>query len=201
MAEEVDGESFSGDDWYGEELADRVYRGCTFFDVDLTESVSQGAVFEECRFGNVRFNASRHTDSGFVRCTFERCSLFDVEFTGCKLMGSAFTDCELRPLTVHYGDWSFADLNGAKLRGVKLRGVRLREADLSGADLTEAVLADCDLSGAVLRGVVLARCDLRGSDLSALDPALATLTGAVITPDQAVTIATLLGLSIKDSPK
>src|SRR5262245_24303164 len=71
-------ESFQGEDWYGEPLADRAYTRCTFTDVDLTEAHSRGTVFEECHFSLVRFNASRHTDSAFLRCTFQRCNLFEA---------------------------------------------------------------------------------------------------------------------------
>jgi fluoroquinolone resistance protein len=197
MVEVVEDESFSGIDWYGEELADRVYRRCSFFDVDLTESSSRGAVLEECRFSNVKLNASRHVDSALLRCVFRRCSLFDAEFTGCKLMGSSFYECQLRPLTVVGGDWSFVSLADADLRGVTVRGARMREADLAGANATEATLSDVDLSGAVLRRTNLSRADLRGSDLGALDLATAKLAGAVITADQAVTVATLLGFDVR----
>jgi fluoroquinolone resistance protein len=196
VAPDVEDESISGEDWYAEELLDRTYRRCSFFDVDLTEATSRGSLFEECTFGNVKFNASRHDDSAYIRCTFDRCNFFEAEFTGCKLLGSSFKDCQLRPLTIHNGDWSFVGMSGANLRGVNLRGVRMREADLSGANLTEATVSDVDLSGAHLRSVNLTRCDLRGTDLTALDPARATLTGAMITAEQAIIIAALLGLRV-----
>jgi fluoroquinolone resistance protein len=198
MTSEVAEESFSGVDWYGEQLADREYRRCQFFDADLTEAQSQGVVFTECTFGNVRFNASRHTDSAFIRCTFKRCNLFEAEFTGCKLVGSSFLECALRPLAVTGGDWSFASLAGADLRGVVLREVRMREVDLAGADCREAVLTDVDLSGAQLRAAKLGGCDLRGSDLSALVPGTVELAGALIDVAQAVVLAQTLGLEVRD---
>src|SRR4029450_7602547 len=117
-------ESFHGEDWYGEPLADRAYTRCTFTDVDLTEAHSRGTVFEECHFSLVRFNASRHTDSAFLRCTFQRATLFEATFTGCKLTGSTFDQCELRPLRITGGDWSFVGLAGADLRGVRIEGTR-----------------------------------------------------------------------------
>ena len=91
MAEWTD-EVFAGDDWYGRELAGDVFLRCTFSDVDLVEATSAGARFEACRFGNTRLNASRHQDTAFVQCVFERCSLFDAEFDDCKLTGSATKD-------------------------------------------------------------------------------------------------------------
>jgi fluoroquinolone resistance protein len=184
-------------DWYGEDLADRRYTRCQFHGVDLTEAASHGAVFTECTFGNVLFNASRHTDSAFIRCTFRRCNLFEAEFTGCKLIGSGFHDSTLRPITVTGGDWSFVALTGADLRGARIREVRMREVDLGGANLQDSLLAGVDLSGAVLRGALLGRCDLRGSDLHAVEPGTLELAGAIIDVAQAVVIASALGLEVR----
>jgi fluoroquinolone resistance protein len=75
--------------------------------------------------------------------------------------------------------------------------VRMREIDLTAADCTGAVLADVDLSGAQLRDVRFDRCDLRGSDLTALDPRAAHLDGAIITAEQALTVAQALGMDIR----
>jgi uncharacterized protein YjbI with pentapeptide repeats len=196
MAEEIEGESFADEDWYGEDLVQRVYRRCSFTNVDLTEAQSRLCTFDECRFGSVRFNASRHHDSAFLSCTFRRCNFFEARFDGCKLSGSQFVECDLRPLEVTGGDWSFVGLSMAKLRGVTFRGVRMREADLGGADLTEATLSDVDLSGAQLAKAVLVKADLRGSDLSSLDPAQTRIRGARITLEQAVAIAHALGLQV-----
>lgn len=195
--EPVTGRTFRDDDLYGEDFADRRYVECVFRHVDMTEATSRGAVFQECAFGNVRLNASRHVDSAFLRCVFERCDLFDAEFTGCKMIGSTFRETALRPLRIEGGDWSFVSLAGADLRGISVRGVRMREVDLTGAKCDDAVFADIDLSGGQLRGVSFVRTDLRGSDLTALDPRATELRGALIDPEQALVIARSLGLEIR----
>jgi uncharacterized protein YjbI with pentapeptide repeats len=73
----------------------------------------------------------------------------------------------------------------------------LREAGLAGINATGGVLTDCDLGAADLHDAQLARCDLRGSDLSSLDPANVDLRAAIITFDQAVTIALGLGMDVR----
>jgi len=193
---QVEDRSFAGDDWWGEDLGERVYLRCRFADVDLTEATSRGARFEECQFFNVRFNSGRHADSALLRCTFRKCNLFDTTWEGCKLVGSSFDDCDLRPMTVTGGDWSFVHLAGADLRTAVFRNVRMREAELSGADLTEATLSHVDLSGAQLARAKLVRADLRGSDLSALDPRTCETTEAVIDADQAIVIARAIGFTL-----
>jgi fluoroquinolone resistance protein len=187
VTELIEDQTFRNVDWYGEEFTERHYLRCTFLHLDLTEATSQGTVFEECVFGNVRFNASRHTDAAFLRCAFNRCNFFEAEFTGCKVTGSQFAECDLRPLRVTGGDWSFVGLPGADLRGTTFQGVRMRE---------DAVLTGVDLSAAQLHGARFSRADLRGSDLSALDPTVTPVDGAVINAEQAVVVAQAMGFKI-----
>jgi fluoroquinolone resistance protein len=189
--------AFRNEDWYAEELVGGHYTRCTFQDVDMTESSSRGAVFEDCVFGNVRFNVSKHVDSAFTACTFTRCNLFDAEFTGCKLLGSVFRQCSVRPVRVLGGDWSFVGLSEADLRGSTFQGVRMREVDLAKANCAAAVFTDVDLSGAQLHGVDFTGCDLRGSDITALDPMDAQCAGTIIGPDQAAVVARALGFQVR----
>ena len=193
----VDGVTLRDEDWYGDEIVNREYTDCAFYDMDMTELVNRGSTFERCTFGNVKFNASRHTDAAFVSCTFKRCGFFDAVFEGCKLVGSLFEECTLRPLRVRGGDWSFVALVRADLRAARFEDVRMREVDLSGANCEKAHLVDMDLTSAQTHRANFARADLRGSDLTGLDPAGVDLTGAVIEPAQAITIAQALGLEVR----
>ena len=93
-------ERFSGEDWYGEELVDRVFEEATFSDVDLTEATTRGVVFDRCTFHNCRFNASTHVSTAFIAADFRRCNFFDATLEGCKLDGSVFAECTLRPMKV-----------------------------------------------------------------------------------------------------
>ncbi|GHJ48767.1 hypothetical protein Cs7R123_61090 [Catellatospora sp. TT07R-123] len=197
MTEVTEDAVFRDEDWYGDEFAERRFVRCSFHEVDLTEAVTRGAVFEQCVFGNVRFNASHHTDSAFLRCTFTRCNLFEAEFTGCKMVGSTFTECVVRPLRVVGGDWSFVGLSGADLRRTSFDGVRMREVDLTGADLTGAAVVSADLSGAHLAKAKFGKADLRGSDLTAFVPGELELAGATIDDAQAIVIAQTLGLIVR----
>jgi uncharacterized protein YjbI with pentapeptide repeats len=188
--------TFSGEDWYAEQMTDRRYLRCLFEDVDLTESTIQGCAFTECTFSRVRFNASRHADSAYLRCAFMRSNLFEAEFAGCKLVGSTFQECTLRPLRIIGGDWSFVSLIEADLRGIAAQEVRMREIDLTGAGCDQAVLLGVDLSGAQLRGASFQDADLRGSDLSAFDLREVPMSQAVITAEQAMMLAQVAGLVI-----
>lgn len=185
------------EDWGGEELLQRTFTRVTFVEVDLSEVVSEGSVFDECAFHGVRFNVSVHRSTAFLNCTFTRCSFFDATFSGCKLVGSRFEDCSLDLIKVLGGDWSFVALPGADLGSASLVDVRMREADLSGVRAVNGTLRGLDLSGAWWSRADLSGCDLRGSDLSALEPSTVRLKGAVITPDQAVLLTQAMGLDVR----
>jgi uncharacterized protein YjbI with pentapeptide repeats len=184
-------------DWYGRTVSGQSYDGVELVDVDMTEVVDEGSTFTDCTFRLVLFNASVHTSAAFTNCTFSRCTFFDTRFVSCKLVGSTFTNCTFGPLTVEGGDWSYVGLAGADLRAATVRGVRLREADLTGARFDDGTLADCDLTGASTRATSLVGCDLRGSDLSTIDPATVDLRGAIVGWQQAVQLATSLGLDVR----
>lgn len=184
------------DDWDEGSLTGRWFQAVSFLGVDLAEQDERGARFSDCTFRKVRFNASTHLDAAFLNCTFTDCSFFDATFTNCKLVGSMFDRCRFGPTTITGGDWSLVGLPGADLRQVEFRGVALREADLTAARLDGAVMRDVDLRGAWLHGISCQGTDLRGSDLSALDPVNAEITGALIDVEQALVIATALGLRI-----
>jgi uncharacterized protein YjbI with pentapeptide repeats len=186
-----------GEDWYAKELSSESFGATTFVDVDLTEVMGRSVVFDECTFRSCTFNVSGFTDSAFVNCTFLNCSLFQASFTRCKLVGSVFRGCRFDLLRVDGGDWSFVSLAEADLHGVTLTGARMREADLAGASCVGASLTDLDLSGATWTKADLSGCDLRGTDLSSLDPLLTTVRGAIVSGEQAATIAAAVGFDVR----
>jgi len=167
-----------------------------FVEVDLSELEDKGAWFNDCTFRGIRFNTSTHIDAAFTNCTFTGCNFFDVKLTRCKLVGSMFDRCTFDLLEVEGGDWSLVGMPGADLRKASFHGVRLREADLTGARFEGAKVRDTDLSGAWMHGASFRGADLRGSDLSALDPLNSDVADALIDVEQAMVIATALGLRI-----
>lgn len=189
--------TLQGEDWEGRHVSGERAANVAYFNVDMSEIESEGSVFEECTFRGVRFNVSTHRDTAFVNCVFGGCNFFDASFSDCKLVGSAFERCTFGQLRVQGGDWSFADLSSADLHTASFDDVRMREADLTRCRLDGATLRGCDLSGATLAHANLTGCDLRGSDLSSLDPATVELRDAVITWQQAVTIAQTIGLDVR----
>jgi fluoroquinolone resistance protein len=169
-----------------------------FSGLDLCETDLSGIEFDGCVFRDARFNCSQQADVAYLNCTFVNCNFFDATLTNCKAVGSRFERCTFDITTVDGGDWSFTSLIRADLSSATLTGVRMRETDLTGARCQNGTLRDIDLSGATLTAADFTGCDLRGSDLSALNPTETRIRNAVITLEQAATIAMNLGLQIRD---
>jgi uncharacterized protein YjbI with pentapeptide repeats len=184
-------------DWSGKDLSRQRHTRVAFVEVDFSEVTNKGAVFSQCTFRHCRFNASTHTEAAFVNCTFTYCAFFNATFIGCKLVGSMFDGCTFDLLRCERGDWSFVGLPGADLRRARFGDLRMREADLTGTRCEGATIRRVDLSGAWLHQANFSGADLRGSDLSALDPLNAAIKGAVVDPEQALVIATALGLDVQ----
>jgi fluoroquinolone resistance protein len=185
-----------GADWCGEDLTGHDHERVSFVEIDLSETTGQGASFSECSFRDCRFNACELTGAAFLNCRFTRCSFFDATLRGCKLLGSFFDRCRLGDLRVEGGDWSFVALPGADLARTRFVDVRMREVDLLGAQCQGALLIRVDLSGSQLARADFSGADLRGSDLSSLDPASTRLEGAIVDPDQAIVLASSLGVDV-----
>ena len=183
--------------WEGEDISRQAHVRVAFSGLDLSEVVNEGATFTECTFHDARFNASRHVDAAFVGCTFTGCSFFDARFTGCKMVGSTFERCAFDLLAVEGGNWSHVSLVRADLRRATFRGARLVEAVLAEARCDGATMRDLDLSGASLDGARLDGCDLRGSDLGGAVLDVQVLRGAIVSYEQAITIAMMLGLDVR----
>ena len=183
-------------DWPDLERTTRRHDAVRFLELDMSERTMSGVGFFDCTFRGTRFNGSTFRDVAFANCTFIDCGFFDVRFSSCKLVGAMFDGCRFGLLHADGGDWSLVGLPGADLRSATFTDVRMREADLTGARLDGATVRNVDLSGALLHAASFVEADLRGSDLSALDPRDADLKDALIDVEQALVIATALGLRL-----
>ena len=184
-------------DWSGEDISGQTHTRVLFVNLDLTEAKNTGAVFSECTFKRAKFNASEHVGAAFLNCTFVNCNFFDAKFTECKLVGSMFDRCTFEITQVTGGNWSLVGLPGADLRSATFRDVRMREADLTGARCQGSAFRNVDLAGALLHKADFSECDLRRSDLGSLDPETTEIRGAIVTLEQAIVIASALGLDIR----
>lgn len=160
-----------------------LFRDCVFDTVD----------FRGCTFRDVRFESCR-----FVRCTMDKGWLNRVDFAGCSAPGLSLLQARLAQVSARGTDLSYANLSETSIDGLRLADCRLREAAMQSARLKRVELDECDLARldiyrTPLKGIDLSTCAFEAPVLS---ESFRELTGAIISPEQTVTLARLLGVAI-----
>lgn len=162
-----------------------VFRGCSFEGVDLSNCTFTDVLFSGCRF--VRCDLGR---SWLNRCDFRSCSAPGLGLAKGRLTGVLLEDCQL----------GYCDLSDATVERLRAHETSLVEASVYSTRLRRVELDRCDLTRATvfktsLSGIDLSSCELAGIRVSS---DLRELRGAVISPEQAVQLAGLLGVKVKE---
>ena len=184
------------------------YSGIELTGCRLTEPAAKRLLFETVSFRRAVFGPSRHAKPRFTDCRLEGCDLSGVDWEKARFRRVEFLDCRAIGAQLPGAvcdDVLFRGCNlerslflSAAFRTARFEDCILREASFEGADLAFAVFANCDLTRADLRGAKLAGADLRGSKLDGAQAGAQELCGAVVDSGQAVRIAGLLGVIVKE---
>jgi uncharacterized protein YjbI with pentapeptide repeats len=177
--------------------------------VDDLERESQRA--EGVSFERVLFQRASFKDSKLIRASFYDTTLVTPNLSGCifegligqriliqeaRALGARLSGAVLDDLRVTGGDWRYALFLETRFRSAIFEGVNLREASFQGANLAGVRFAGCDLSRADFRDARLSGTDFRGSRIEGLLVHEKDLRGATISPDQAIDLVHLLGVTV-----
>ena len=183
----------------------------TAFDgLDLTD-VSAGAatfeqvVFRSCAFNGVDFSRCTFTDVVFSGCRFtgcrlERCWLNRCDFRACSAPGLSFLKSRLTAVAISDSQLRYADFSEAALEGFSARETSLAESVWHNVRPRRVILDACNLERidvfrTPLAGVDLSTCEVQGITVSS---DFRELRGCVMSPAQAVGLAGLLGVQVKE---
>lgn len=117
---------------------------------------------------------------------------------GCKLTGTKLNRARLKDVTFRECRADFAQFQQAKLERVSFENCNLKHAFFNDATMPDTVFAGCDLSEADFSNATMKGCDLRRARINDIRIAPEQLKGVIVTPDQALYLAGLLGLVIRD---
>lgn len=190
------------------------------FDYELTieRGLLADAVIEDDRFRHGMIDRSRldgvaiagaNADGLIVRHTaLERCdfsnasmessSWSDAEFAGCKLTGTRCNRAVFRNVAFFDVRGDLVQFQHARLQQVVFANCSLQHAFFNGAKLAKTVFDGCDLTGADFSGADISGSDLRRSRIEGIKIAPDQLHGVIVTQDQALYLAGLLGLVVRD---
>jgi uncharacterized protein YjbI with pentapeptide repeats len=173
----------SGEQYLGLALTGGKYAGQAAQRVLFEQVLLKRVDLSRTRLPGVQWNDARLEGCDLSGVDWEKARLRRVEFIGCRLVGARLLDAQL-------DDVLFRDCQGelALFWSVICRHVRFEQAHLR-----EASFAKADLSG-----VVFQDCDLYRANLNGLQVGLRELHGAIIDSTQAIYVASLTGVVIRD---
>ena len=181
---------------------------CLLADQDRSGAVLASLSFDQVLLRQVLFQKARLTNLAFVDCRLERCDFSGTDlsnvrirrsvFSGCRWMGAQFLQPGLDDVLVVECAGERASLVAARMKAVRFEKCNFREAVFEGCDMSGVVFDHCDLSGADLHGSLLAGADFRTSCLDGLRASPHDLQGMIIVPSQAVQVAGLFGVVVKE---
>jgi uncharacterized protein YjbI with pentapeptide repeats len=174
----------------------------------LTVSKVTRPSFETIWFRRVVFGPSQHTKPRFSDCRLEACDLSGVvwdqarfrrvEFLGCRLIGAQLLSAEIEDVVFRDCNLGNSVFSLAHFKAVRFETCALTQSSFESADCSRVVFADCDLTQADLRQAKLNGADLRGSRLGGLQVGAPELKGAIVDSAQAIQIASLIGLIVRE---
>ncbi|KPL76890.1 hypothetical protein ADN00_09820 [Ornatilinea apprima] len=175
---------------------------------DMANTSAAHLLFEKVALKRVSLAASQHAKPRFVDCLLEASDLSGIDweqarfrrvaFLGCRLIGAQLVDAEFEDVTFKECTLENAVFLSANFKAVRFEHCQLREASFESADLPGVVFDDCDLTRADLRQARLSGADFRGSRLDGVQAGAQELRGAIVDSTQAIQIAGLIGLIVKE---
>jgi uncharacterized protein YjbI with pentapeptide repeats len=184
------------------------YTALALVDCDLTLQAATNVIFEQAQIRRSSLARTRLAQLRLIDVRLEACDCSGAdwekvrvrraEISGGRLLGMQLLEADLENVLVR--DCNFADAvcAAAKLKDVRFEKCDLHSVSFEQAELSGVVFHQCDLSGADLRGAKLREVDLRGAIIDGMQVGAKELRGAIIDRMQAVQVAGLLGITVKE---
>ncbi len=174
---------------------------------DLPLDLSESMQIRECHLEGCELRGNG-TRSDFMDVLFEHCDLSNavlfrssfrrVRFEKCRLIGCDFSESAMQDFEVIDSAALLSNWNASVMKHAAIRNTQLAEASFSSLKHQKLLLEHCDLT----------KADFFKTDLNGLDFSSDEIQGIVLDPDhikgvtvtsvQALMLAGLLGVLIKD---
>lgn len=141
---------------------------CILETVDAANAVMEESSWQTVRILESRWTGAQANFGLMADVTFDQCQMNHVQIQESTLKSTKFENCDLR---------------GAYFNGSKMQGTVFVGSNLTGADFSRADIAKCDMRRAIIEEIRIAPEQLQG---------------VIVTPDQALYLARLLGLDVRE---
>ena len=179
-------------------IQDCAFEAQTAENIAISQVLFKNVVFNHLHWPNVKL-----TDTVFEQCDlsnvdFSQCFMDRVQLINCKLVGINMTEASLRNVVFDHCNAAYAVLRFLKCKKSKFHNTSFAEADLYSATLTDVNFACCNLDKIQFSGTKLAGIDLSSCQFYQLALTPEDLRGCIIAPAQAIALANIFGVVIKE---
>lgn len=172
------GRVFEKRDWHG-----CAFEGSRLFGISAQKNHFSNVVFKNCDLSSADLS----------ECVFSR-----VLFSGCKLAGTAMYASGFNNVTFRGCVAESISFTDASLNTVLFEESRFTAARMDSMTGKGYRFVNCDLQGATLFGTLLKGQDLTSCEISGAALTQKEVNGAVVNSMQAVGLAKLLGIIVRD---
>ncbi|WNB93814.1 pentapeptide repeat-containing protein [Bacillus sp. NEB1478] len=157
-------------------------KGVNFGEGQLPFSTWLDVIFEKCDLSNVKLKGAR-----FNRVEFRECKLVGVDFDEAIMRDVQFIDCP-----APYSLFNLTDLGDVRFDDCLLKEANFIEATFDNVQFGASAIQEVQFSDTSLRNVDLSQCQFTFIHVKEDD-----LRGAIISPEQAITLIEVFGLEVK----
>lgn len=159
--------------------------------------------FKQTELSAMRLIAPQLSDLRLENCDlantiWENATVRRVALNGCRMTGFKAIEAHWQDVVFQECSGALAQFRYAKFKAVRFEKCNLTNADFQGADLSGIQFVQCDLTNAEMSHTTLRGADFRSSKIDGLKVGAQELPGAIVNHFQAVYLATLLGIIVKD---
>jgi uncharacterized protein YjbI with pentapeptide repeats len=167
---------------------------------ELERLVLSRVSFKGVRLLNSSFRRADVTDTLFDNCNtrFEEGIIHRVHFKDCKLLGLDLSQANLKNVTFENCILNISSFIDAKLKQVLFEKSTLHTANFYDCRLEKATFDQCDLNDIDFTVTSLNGIDISTSFFERIRVEAENLRGCIVSPQQAVSFASLFGLRVKE---
>ncbi len=161
------------------------------------EVIFKGSTFIGCSFKRAELVDVRFENCDLSNVNLENAIIHRVEFVNCKIIGINLSESNLRNVSFHqcngkYGFFGFSNLKEVKFNECDLSLSDFKESIFSKVGFCYSNISECQMAGTKLKDIDLTSCNIEGIGIRIED-----LKGAIVSPIQAVSLSSLMGIVIK----
>lgn len=164
------------------------FNGCCFQDIRCTLAQFTGNEFLDCMFIHCDFSTVDLSHSHFYRCRFE----------SCRFSGTAFYDCLWKDVAWDGCMMQYANFGGSSFERCQFQSCSLKEGGFIQCQQKKLTFEHCDLQYCSFANCSLSDIHLESNEIEGIIVNEDSLRGVYVSPQQAVILASLLGIHVQE---